>query len=60
MNLLRAQEISESPVMAHVTYDGTPVYIQHVDEQSNTARIYALDDPNNELDVSLASLEEQL
>ncbi|WP_059105571.1 H-type small acid-soluble spore protein [Shouchella shacheensis] len=58
MNALRAQEISESAVMADVTYDGTPVYIQHVDEQSNTARIYALDAPDEELDVALDSLVE--
>ncbi|SDI48126.1 small acid-soluble spore protein H [Alteribacillus bidgolensis] len=58
MNVMRAQEISESPVMAHVTYDGTPIYIQHVDKQKHTARIYALDEPDNELEVSLDSLEE--
>ncbi|MFB4166007.1 H-type small acid-soluble spore protein [Alteribacillus sp. JSM 102045] len=58
MNVMRAREISESPVMAHVTYDGTPVYIQHVNEQNNTVRIYALDDPDNELEVSVESLEE--
>jgi len=41
MNKQRAQEIAASPVMAHVTYLGTPIYIQNVDEQNETARIYA-------------------
>ncbi|MFZ4453225.1 H-type small acid-soluble spore protein [Salibacterium aidingense] len=58
MDVLRAQEISESPVMADVTYDGTPIYIQHVYEESNTARIYSLDDPDQELTVPLYHLEE--
>lgn len=44
--------------MANVTYQGMPVYIQHVDEENETARIYSLDDPENELDVSLNSLAE--
>ncbi|WP_240375897.1 H-type small acid-soluble spore protein [Bacillus piscicola] len=59
MNTMRAQEISESPVMANVTYDGTPVYIQKVDSDNNTARIYALDDPDNEVSVPLDQLVEQ-
>ncbi|RSL34073.1 H-type small acid-soluble spore protein [Salibacterium salarium] len=59
MDVLRAQKISESPVMGNVTYDGTPIYIQHVDNQNETARIYALEDPDNELTVSIDSLEEK-
>ncbi|SDH39191.1 small acid-soluble spore protein H (minor) [Alteribacillus persepolensis] len=58
MDAFRAQEIAQSPVMADVRYDGTPVYIQRVDEQKHTVRIFAIDDPDNELDVSLDSLEE--
>ncbi|RSL30581.1 H-type small acid-soluble spore protein [Salibacterium salarium] len=59
MDVLRAQKISESPVMGNITYDGTPVYIQHVDVQNETARIYALENPDNELTVSLNQLEER-
>ena len=59
MNKLRASEIAASPVMANVTYEGVPVYIQHVDEQNETARIYPLDQPENELQVPLDSLKEQ-
>jgi len=58
MNKQRAIEISNSPVMANVTLDGIPVYIQHVDEQRETARIYPLDEPENEQEVSLNSLVE--
>ncbi|UVI30611.1 H-type small acid-soluble spore protein [Paenibacillus spongiae] len=59
MNKQRAQEISESPVMAQVTYQGTAVYIQHVDHDRETARIYPLNQKDQELEVSLDSLMEQ-
>ncbi|BDH60440.1 small, acid-soluble spore protein H [Lysinibacillus sp. PLM2] len=60
MNVQRAQEISESPVIANVFYNGERVFIQHVDEKKETARIYPLDDPANEREVSLSSLTENL
>jgi small acid-soluble spore protein H (minor) len=58
MNKQRAQEIAASPVMANVTFQGTPIYIQHVDEKNETARIYPLDQPENEQEVPLGSLME--
>ncbi|MFD2706505.1 H-type small acid-soluble spore protein [Salibacterium lacus] len=58
MDVLRACDIADSPVMADVTCDGTPVYIQHVDEDNQTARIYPLDYPDEELTVSLGQLME--
>ncbi|KRF03399.1 spore protein H [Paenibacillus sp. Soil766] len=58
MNNLRAQEIAVSPAMVNVTYNGTPIYIQHVDEKNETARIYPLDQPENEQSVPLSSLVE--
>ncbi|MBP3950443.1 H-type small acid-soluble spore protein [Bacillus suaedae] len=58
MNLLRAQEIAQSPVMANVTYLDKQVYIQHVIEHSETARIFPLDEPQNELEVNLDNLIE--
>jgi len=58
LNRQRAQEIAESPVMANVTCNGVPVYIQHVDEHNDTARIYPLDKPEQEQTVSLDSLQE--
>lgn len=59
MNNQRAQEIAISPTMVDVTYNGTPIYIQHVDEKNETARIYLLDKPENELSVPLSSLVEK-
>jgi small acid-soluble spore protein H (minor) len=44
--------------MANVTYQGVPIYIQNVDEQSEMARIYPLDQPENEQSVPLDSLTE--
>jgi small acid-soluble spore protein H (minor) len=58
MNTQRANEIAASPVMANVSYDGVPVYIQQVDENNETARIYPLDQPENEQEVPLNSLVE--
>lgn len=59
MNRQRAEEIAASPVMADVTYNGVPIYIQHVDETNETARIYPLGQPENEQDVPLYSLKEE-
>ncbi|MED5018499.1 H-type small acid-soluble spore protein [Paenibacillus chibensis] len=59
MNVQRAQEIASSPVMANVLCDGIPIYIQHVDEQSETVRIYALNKPEEEREVPLYSLTEE-
>ncbi|MCY7778604.1 small acid-soluble spore protein H [Bacillus haynesii] len=58
MNTQRAQEIVESPDMVDVTYNGRPIYIQHVNEQNETARIFPLGQPENEQEVPLANLEE--
>lgn len=58
MNIQRAQEIAASPVMANVEYDGARVYIQHVDEANETARIYPVDKPEQEIEVPLRSLSE--
>ncbi|MEH6890261.1 small acid-soluble spore protein H [Bacillus sp. JJ864] len=58
MNTQRAQEIAASPVMANVTYNGVQIYIQNVDETNETARIYSLNEPNNEQEVSVSSLIE--
>ncbi|MCM3676564.1 MULTISPECIES: small acid-soluble spore protein H [Peribacillus] len=58
MNIQRAQEIAASPVMANVTYNEVPIYIQNVDENNETARIYPLDEPKNEQEVPLSNLKE--
>ncbi|WP_203362718.1 H-type small acid-soluble spore protein [Bacillus sp. REN10] len=58
MNSQRAKEITASPEMIHVTYNGVPIYIQDVDAKSETARIYPLDHPDKEQTVPLRSLSE--
>ncbi|KMJ55233.1 hypothetical protein AB685_28295 [Bacillus sp. LL01] len=58
MNSLRAQEIASSPVMANVTYNNKSIYIQHVDETTQMARIYPLDQPDSEQEVPLSQLNE--
>jgi small acid-soluble spore protein H (minor) len=58
MNTQRAKEIASSPVMANVTYNGVPIYIEQVDEENGTATIYPLDQPENKQKVSVSSLKE--
>ena len=58
MNIQRAQEIASSPNMEHVEYNGVPIYIQRVDAQNETARIYPLDQPDQEQEVPVRSLTE--
>ncbi|MCR6098703.1 H-type small acid-soluble spore protein [Salipaludibacillus agaradhaerens] len=59
MDKQRAEEIAHSPDMKHVTYNGTPIYIQHVDDVTDTARIFSLTQPENEFDVPVTSLIEE-
>ncbi|AHM68042.1 H-type small acid-soluble spore protein [Paenibacillus sp. SEL3] len=59
MNVQRAQEIASSSIMANVLCDGLPIYIQHVNEQRETARIYALNNPEEEREVPLYALTER-
>ena len=58
MNSQRAKEIVNSPVMTHVTFNEVPVYIQHVDEETDMARIFPLDEPEREQSVPVRSLVE--
>ncbi|WP_366924515.1 H-type small acid-soluble spore protein [Metallumcola ferriviriculae] len=58
MDTQRAKEIVTSPIMANVTLDGEAVYIEQVNDQENTARIYPLNQPDKEQEVSLNNLKE--
>lgn len=58
LNKQRAKEIVSSPNMVNVTYNGQPIYIQNVDDETETARIYPLDNPENEQTVPLSQLKE--
>lgn len=44
--------------MARVTFNEVPVYIQHVDEDTEMARIFPLDEPEREQSVPVRSLVE--
>ncbi|WP_336775747.1 H-type small acid-soluble spore protein [Paenibacillus sp. MMO-58] len=59
MDINRAKEIAASPVMEDVKYNEMQVYIQHVDDARETARIYPLSNPEQELEVPVRSLVEQ-
>ncbi|MFD0694249.1 H-type small acid-soluble spore protein [Paenibacillus sp. GCM10027628] len=59
MNSQRAAAIAASPVMANVSYEGVSIYIQHVDEDNETARIYPIGQPEQEQVVPLNQLVEQ-
>ncbi len=58
MNKKRAISIASSPVMANVTCDGLPIYIESVDENKATAKIHYLQQPEKRLEVPLSSLIE--
>jgi len=59
MNAQRAKEITASAEMINVTHNGIPVYIQRVNEENETARVYPLYQPDREQTVPLNSLMEQ-
>lgn len=60
MDTWRAKEIAASPVMANVTHNDIPVYIQNVDEQKGTARVYPLGKPEHEQEVPVHNLIEKI
>lgn len=60
VNIGRAREIVESAEVHNVTYEGVPVIIQHVDEETKMARIYSKQNPENEQDVPILNLIEEI
>ncbi len=59
MNEKRAKEIASSPVMANVTYNGSQIYIESVNESNHSATIHLLNQPENREEVLLSGLTEQ-
>lgn len=59
MDAQRAQEIADSPIMADVTYNGSRVYIEHVDQGKQTATVHPLDNPSSKQSVAVTGLQEQ-
>jgi small acid-soluble spore protein H (minor) len=58
MDKRRATEISSSPAMINVTYDGKPIYIENVNPTKDTASIHLLNRPEYSQEVSLTQLVE--
>lgn len=59
MDPKRADEISASPTMVNVTYNGENIYIEHVDEQTGMATIHPLHAPDQKQSVPVSQLTEQ-
>ncbi|WP_053368419.1 H-type small acid-soluble spore protein [Bacillus sp. FJAT-27245] len=60
MNVGRAKEIMESADNITVTYEGSRVIIQNIDEKQKTARIYWRDSPEQERTVPVLNLIEEM
>ncbi|WEG12880.1 H-type small acid-soluble spore protein [Pullulanibacillus sp. KACC 23026] len=58
MDAQRAKEIIDSPRTIHVLYDGMKVYIQNVNDETEIARVYPLDNPEYIQDVPVGELNE--
>ncbi|MDR7074662.1 H-type small acid-soluble spore protein [Fictibacillus barbaricus] len=58
MNVSRAQQIIQSEKEIEVLHNGTPVWLQSVDESSQTARAYTQDQPDNEMNIPVNELHE--
>ncbi|GGE10523.1 small, acid-soluble spore protein H [Marinithermofilum abyssi] len=58
MDVMRAKQILESPREIDVRHDGVPVWIQQVNEDAETARVYPRAHPENEKTVPVEQLEE--
>jgi small acid-soluble spore protein H (minor) len=59
MNVSRAVQIVESTDEFLVTYNDIPVWIQRVNEDNETARVYSAQDPEKEMDIPVEHLEEK-
>jgi small acid-soluble spore protein H (minor) len=59
MEVIRAKQIAESGDIVHVTYEGRQVFIQHVDEKNEMARIYDQENPDKEMVVPIRLLHEE-
>lgn len=59
MKIERASKIATLPDMVNVTYNGSPVYIEKVNEINNTAYVHLLSKPEDQIKVLIANLKEQ-
>ncbi|MBU9719981.1 MULTISPECIES: H-type small acid-soluble spore protein [Bacillaceae] len=58
MEKQRIMEILDSPDMIKVTYEGKPVFIQQVDQNTENARVFPMDEPENQFNVEVTKLQE--
>lgn len=58
MDNQRAKKIISSPNMADVTYHGTNVYMESLDESTQSCIVHFLNQPVTRLNVPLSSLKE--
>lgn len=58
MDNQRAKEIVSSPIMADVTYHGTKVYIDSINESDKCCTIHFIEQPVTKLNVPVSSLKE--
>jgi small acid-soluble spore protein H (minor) len=58
LNIGRAKQIVESPEEIEVHYRGVPVWIQHLNEAEETARVYTRERPDDEMVVPVQQLNE--
>lgn len=58
MDNQRAKEIISSPNMADVTYHGTNIYLESLDESTQSCIVHFLNQPVTRLNVPLSSLRE--
>lgn len=59
MDMGRVKQIVDSPKEIKVHYQGEPVWIQVVNENDETARVYTRDEPEDEKVVLIKELEEK-
>lgn len=58
MDRKRAKKIAVSSEMANVMYNGEPVYIEQINQNTERVSIHYLNQPENSLEVHLTQLVE--
>jgi small acid-soluble spore protein H (minor) len=58
MDVSRAQQIIESEKEIEVLHNGTPVWLQSIDENKQTARAYTREQPDHEMNIPVDELQE--
>ncbi|HJV46302.1 MAG TPA: H-type small acid-soluble spore protein [Bacillota bacterium] len=58
MDVTRAQEIYQANERINVEFEGKPVWIEGIDNQSKTARVYKEGNPQDKLTVAVSELVE--